>query len=333
MKIFYLLFLCFAILLISAPNQSFAKSKTKKIKLKTAGKIYVPKQVLDFKLVETTKYPQKDFGVSFKFSNKDLPQARIDYYIYPMYKTVSIENIMYVEYRNVLNGIKTLAERDDGLFAVLNSKVIKFNNIHAIKTTMHTEYDKGIFISELYLSSINNHYIKFRATYPMYKSKELGMRLLVESLFKKLIVDTKFKSKKKTNFSINIQSDKFSDGNKIDMIAAIAYSFAVQSKIQSNLVDNFETVKKIYKETIEIVTEFAKKNNISLINDDDIINLYEVSKAGFLDEIIWEAYNRPYWIKPSDLRLNDFKQWAEKNTSKQFVVRPIGVNILINKYK
>lgn len=132
MKNIYSLFSVLIIFFFLFSNELSAKSKSKKVKLNSTVKVYVPKTAYNFKLVETTKFPEKDYGVAFKYANKKVPQVRMDFYIYPMYKTVSIEHLMYVEYENVVKGIKTLAERDEGIFSILNVDVKKFNDIQAI---------------------------------------------------------------------------------------------------------------------------------------------------------------------------------------------------------
>ncbi len=330
MKNTYSLFAVLILFLFLIPNELSAKSKSKKVKLDSVVKVYVPKTAHNFNLVETTKFPQKDYGVAFKYENKEVPQLRMDYYIYPMYKTVSIEHLMFAEYENVINGIRTLAERDEGMFSILNTEIVEFDNEQAIKTTMHTENKFGIDISELYMSSINNYYVKLRVSYPMYDSKEYGLRNLANSAFIELIKNTKIKSKKKNKYTVSLNTDILNEDDEKNMLAAIMYGVAVQAKLADNLIDSYNNFIEIYDATIEVVIELSNNKGLSLINEaDENIDIFEVQASGFLKEFIWEAFKRPYWNQPTGLKLNDFNKWVEMQRSKKFISRPIGVNILI----
>ena len=312
-------------------NHAIAKSKTKKVKLATAGKIYVPKMIESFKLSKTKKFPQADLGVAFTYRNDKLPQVQIDYYIYPVYDTVSIENVMFAEYNNIIEGIKALAERDDGILSILNVEVIDANKQHAIKTTMNMDIKQGTYISELYLTSVNGHYIKFRASYPMYDSKEFGLRKLSETIFKQLLSETRFKSKKKHKYSISLDPSALDTDNEVAMAEVILYGFSVQTKLPKDLVDSYDNFFDIYDLFISIDSETDKLEHEKINTGKNVIDYIVINNAGFLREFIWLAFNRPYWVQPKDLKIQEFQLWLEKNKSEKLLSRPAAVDILIQR--
>ena len=179
-----------------ALNDSIAKSKTKKLKSATAGKIYVPKNINGFKLSDTKKYKNIEYGLGITYTSEKHPQVKFDYYIYPMYNNVSIEGIMVAEYETTINGIKTFSEKEGAIVSTLHEELKSVNDLKYIKSTINIDNNYGTFISELYLTSIRGHYIKARFSYPMYDSKKFDLRRLAEDTFRQVLIETKFKSKK-----------------------------------------------------------------------------------------------------------------------------------------
>ncbi len=122
-----------------------AKVKRQKVKLSTAGKIYVPKVIKPFKLVHTQKYDKKELGVAFEYKSDEIP-VKYDYYIYPVDENISIEYAMMREYGNVIYGIKYYAEQDNGQFSVLDSKIITNDKQRVIATITQMESAENTYL-------------------------------------------------------------------------------------------------------------------------------------------------------------------------------------------
>jgi hypothetical protein len=309
-------------------NNSQAKSKTKKVKSATAGKIHVPKTINGFNLSQTKKYKKVKLGVAFKYANDKLPQVNFDYYIYPMYDQISIEDMMITEYQNNINVIKTVSEKDDGIVSTLHQELITVNDQQIIKATINIDNEIGTFISELYLTSVRGHFVKARISYPMHDSKKFDLRNMVEDVFKRLLASTTFKSKKELEFNINIQADDFVSGNKNQLITSILYSAAVKSQSPQNFVYNFNNYYQMYDFLISVNYDDSDENEARK-DGNEYIDYIDIYKAGFLREFIWVVYYRPYWAKPKDLKLELFQLWLDENNSKAFIKRPIGISILL----
>jgi hypothetical protein len=107
---------------------------------------------------------------------------------------------------------------------------------------------------------------------------------------------------------------------------ALIYSTVVTGVMDDTLVDSFEDFKKIYETVSSILDETEKQPVIS----ESELSFLEIEKAGFLKEFIWEAFARPYWSEPENLKMDDFIIWYKKQGDKTITPRPIGANVLLD---
>ena len=306
-----------------------AKVKRQKVKLSTAGKIYVPKVIKPFKLTHTQKYDKKELGVSFEYKSDEIP-VKYDYYIYPVDENISIEYAMMREYGNVMYGIKYYAEQDDGQFSVLDSKIITINKQRVIATITQIENSENIYLSELYLTVVNHHFIKLRATFPLYANKEFELRDKTRDLFEGLLKDTQFKSKDKNEVIINIDTDSLKS-NSFEYQLAVMYSITVQALTPKDLIVDYPQFVNLYETTAKVIEELVQKGKMKTEEDETSLSLMEIYKAGFLKEVIWLGYHQDYWQKPSDLKIDDFKQWIKSQNTTEVSLKPKGVEVLIKR--
>jgi hypothetical protein len=313
--------MCLALILTF---QVEAKSKRQKIKLSTAGKIYIPKVIKPFKLVHTQKYDKKELGVACEYKAEEIP-VKYDYYIYPVDENVSVEYVMMREYGNVIYGIKYYAQQDDGLFSILDSKIITINKQRVITTIAQIESSENIYLSELYLTVVNNHFIKLRATFPLSANKEYDLRDKTRDLFEGLLKDTQFKSKDKSKTVINLDAD--SSEVQLDVM----YGIAVKAMMTKDLIVDFKQFVSVYDNMVKITKELVQQGKMKTVGDKEILSLVEIDEAGFLNEVIWLGYHQDYWQKPSDLKIDDFKQWMKSQNITEVSLRPKGVEVLIKR--
>lgn len=305
-----------------------AKTKTKKVKLESGAKVYVPKRVKQFKLKHVEKYEDANFGVSFSYANKNTPIG-LTYYVYPVSEQIPLEFAMATEYDNTINEIKAKAIMDRNILSVLEVKILKFHNRDVIKTTMNMEIDNVFYISELYLASHEYHFLKMRATYPMSASKKFGLRKLNESVFEEVLLNTKLKPKKELKRSITIYADVL-NSNEQDMKLAINYGINVVALVPNDLIISFDEYLEIYEMTLSL-SDLPENILITDKEKKDLIGIVEINQAGFLKEFIWTVFYSPYWEKPNGLQLDKFKNWTNQFNKKTFEGRPIGVEVFISK--
>ncbi len=322
----YLIPLCLSLMFTF---QVEAKSKRQKVKLSTAGKIYVPKEIKPFKLAHTQKYDKKELGVSFQYKAKGIP-VKYDYYIYPVDENISIEYAIMKEYGNVIYGIKYYAQQDDGLFSILDSKIITINKQRAITTIAQIENSEMIYLSELYLTVVNNHFIKLRATFPLSANKEFELRDKTRDLFAGLLTDTQFKSKDKSETVINLDADSFNAESGEGKLA-VMYGIAVKAMMKKDLIVDFKQFVSVYDTMIKITQELVQQGKMKTAEHNESLSLMEIAEAGFLKEVIWLGYHQDYWHKPSGLKIDDFKLWLESKNATEVSLRPKGVEVLIKR--
>ncbi len=317
---------CFILMLTF---QVEAKSKRKKVKLSTAGKIYVPKEIKPFKLSNTHKYDEKELGVSFEYKAEDIP-VKYDYYIYPVDENISIEYAMMREYENVMYGIKYYAEKDDGQFSVLDSAIVHINKQRVISAITQMENPDRIYLSELYLTVINNHFIKLRATFPLSANKDYGLRDKTFHLFQGLLKQTQFKSKDKSEIGINLDAKVLNVKSDQGMLA-LMYAIAVQSVTPKDLILDYEQFLALYQKVTEVSKELIEQGKLKSNKLKQPFSLLTIEKAGFLREVIWLGYHQDYWKEPTGLKIIAFKEWIKIKGDSEISLRPKGVEVLIQR--
>ncbi len=306
-----------------------AKSKRQKVKLSTAGKIYIPKEIKPFKLVHTQKYDKKELGVAFEYKTEEIP-VKYNYYIYPVDENISIEYAIMKEYGNVIYGIKYYAQQDDGLFSILDSKIITINKQRVITTIAQIESSENIYLSELYLTVVNNHFVKLRATFPLSANKEYELRDKTRNLFEGLLKNTQFKSKDRSETILNIGGDNIS-ANSFEAKLALMYGFEVMAITPKELILDYQQFVEIYNNMIQTVQELTEQGKFENNTSKQTISFIDINNAGYLKEVIWLGYHQDYWQKPSDLKIDDFKQWIESQNTTEVSLRPKGVEVLIER--
>lgn len=319
----------FLILILALSFQVEAKSKRQKVKLSTAGKIYVPKELKPFKLVHTQKYDKKELGVAFEYKAEEIP-VKYNCYIYPVDENISIEYVMMREYGNIIYGIKYYAEQDDGLFSILDSKIISLNKKRVITTIAQIESSENIYLSELYLTVVNNHFIKLRATFPLSANKKYELRDKTRDLFENLLNNTQFKSKDKSKTIINLDADSFNAESSEGKLA-VMYAIAVKAMMTKDLIVDFKQFVNVYDNMVKITKELAQQGKMKIVDEKEPLSLVKIEKAGFLKEVIWLGYHQDYWQKPNNLKIDAFKQWMKSIGTTEVSLRPKGVEVLIER--
>jgi hypothetical protein len=325
-KALLLILLCLLLVISTHAN---AKPRDKKVKLSTAGKIYVPKKIDTIELLETEKFPQKEFGVAFTYTAKNTP-LRLTYYIYPIPENISLEFTMFAEFSNIKKEMKYVSQRNGGVFSLLLEEIININDQQTIHTLANIEENGTNYITELYLTSIRNHYIKLRATYPTAASKEFDLRTKTQSFFEQLLNKTQFKSKDKSKTIINLNPDSFNNDD-INLSLAMMYGIATRGILPKELIISYPLYLDIYQKTLEITRGLAKEKKLPISTNQEALSLFEVEDAGFLKELIWSVFKRPYWQKPKDLNMKGFEKWTKENELKKITARPTGVEILVKR--
>ena len=302
-------------------------AKTEKVKLGKLGKVYIETSFSEFSLFNIKKFKESHLGVGFSYYDDKTPMLGLKYYIYPLYKDLSIENIMSFEYKNLLQSNKVIAKSDLAVLTVKNSNNVVIKGNKYIHVVFHLERDGTTLVSEYYLSSQNGHFLKIHASYPLIYEDKLDIGHRVSYFVKEVFDKTKFKLKYSFSKNINVTNQ-----NSIPMghsKKAIAYSNAVINSLDESLIDSFQDFLNIYKAYINKLKEEASSFEIG--NKDSV--LLEIYETGFLKEYIWDSYARPYWSKPNDLNQKKYIEWLNQLKIKDTSFRPHGVKININKIK
>jgi hypothetical protein len=172
---------------------------------------------------------------------------------------------------------------------------------------------------------VNNHFIKLRATFPLSANKEYDLRDKTRDLFEGLLKDTQFKSKDKSKTVINLDAD--SSEVQLDVM----YGIAVKAMMTKDLIVDFKQFVSVYDNMVKITKELVQQGKMKTVGDKEILSLVEIDEAGFLNEVIWLGYHQDYWQKPSDLKIDDFKQWIKSQNITEVSLRPKGVEVLIKR--
>ncbi len=314
------------------PTSAYSKVKHTKLKLTTAKQIKIPKSIItdQFKFLtsKTQKYDDPSYGAIINYKSELHPYMLVSYYIYPMDEgNIPVEHIMSAQYQSVKAQIIESQKLHGNIDVLLSEYIKTIGDQQSFYHSFNFVGDGTDVISETYLTHKKFHYIKLRISFPRHLATEYYK---VSSQLANILIDnTTVKENKNINIGIEVSiPDGVIENEKSIWISnQLAYLVSLAAIINpDNLIHSFQ-------QQIIVMDSFAKISEVLMNNKgrkEYVLYIHDIKDAGFMDEYVWTNMKQPHWKETSDLDLNAYKIWLEKQSSKKLYFSP-GIGMVVIK--
>ena len=234
----------------------------------------------------------------------------VDVFVYPLClpKGVSLANALELGVVNTLKGMQTFYP------GTTVQEIVSFvgerngRRYEALKAKMGIVKD-GRRLSFLYLAAFDDVFVKIRFTQPEGTDYEVQ----VDGLAASLLTEFRFSQPEmhKHQTAPNIYLDPKAGLGATDMVAnLLVYAALMNGEIEKGrYLDTFERSLSCWEPLTKGI-EKMRSDGVPQPATTCFAGAAAAQKAGYLREYLWTYHRRPYWIRPPDLKVDEFKAWA-----------------------
>ena len=311
------LILCFLILALSLSVTAVdAKPKTRKVKLKTAKNIAIPRNVNGFVADKPDYFEQSELGAGIQYSHPDFEDVILTLYLYPFADVpVSLEYRVRYEFESNLSDLREVSQTKGLDNAVFDKRLVSTAQHEILVASAELMNMDSTIRSHLYLSDEAYHFKKIRLSYPAHKLSEYAEKL--DKTLLDIMQGINFKKSQKMSITMNVAASD-SGIDKSDLELQFLYGSLMIAAINDlGLIDSFEREAQVYSALSKLLAE-----------EDDPVEAQDTElwaalvKNDFVREWVWMSFKADYWDEPEGLKLKKYQTWANSQKSVALPLNP-----------